>query len=313
MPTLREDYSYPLCGCGHNFPVDLRLLRFCQDQVIAYDILTDYDLHREGYEALRPYRAVMTGSHPEYMSVEMEAALRRFAGEGGALLYMGGNGFAATVAFQGDLMELRRGPMEAGRTWDGPVAEQHLAITNQPGGYLRNRGRGEFSLVGGAIALMGFDGARPFRRTADSQRPDCAWVFDGVAGEVFGEMGTVLGAAAGYEVDATDPHLGTHPDTVVLARAEDFPPGYVGDPTRWHAGGEAEARGQQAAEMTLRHLTSGGLIFSAGSVAWCGALPSPGEMNDVGRITLNLLSRAIGSSRDGRPSPTQVRPKGDRA
>ncbi len=302
MPTLREDYAYPLCGCPHNLPVDLRLLRFCQAHGIAYDVLTDHDLHEEGYEALRPYRAVMTGSHPEYMSVEMEASLRRFAGEGGHLLYLGGNGFAATVAFLSDLMELRRGPMEAGRTWDGPVSEQALALTNEPGGFLRNRGRGEFSLVGGAISLMGFDGARPSRRTEASRRPDCAWIFDGVAGDVFGDSGTVLGGAAGYEVDATDPHLGTHPDTVVLARADDFPAGYLHDPTRWHAGGEPEARGRRAAEMTLRHLPGGGMIFSASSVAWCGALPSAGEMNGVGRITLNLLSRSTGTrGPDGRP------------
>jgi N,N-dimethylformamidase len=247
------------------------------------------------------------------MSVEMEVALRRIAGEGGHLLYLGGNGFAATVAFQDDLMELRRGPMEAGRTWDGPVSEQALAITNEPGGYLRNRGRGEFSLVGGAISLMGFERAQPFRRTDESWHPDCAWIFDGVAGDVFGETGTVLGGAAGYEVDATDPHLGTHPDTIVLARAETFPPGYVHDPTRWHAGGEAEARSRRVAEMTLRRLPNGGMIFSASSVAWCGALPSPGEMNDVGRITLNLLSRAIGSPWNGPPSQAQDHPKGDRA
>jgi N,N-dimethylformamidase len=313
MPTLREDYNYPLCGCGHNFPVDLRLLRFCHGQGIACDLLTDHDLHQQGDNALQPYRAVMTGSHPEYMSVEMEAALRRFAGGGGTLLYMGGNGFAATVAFQRDLMELRRGPMEAGRTWDGPVAEQHLAITNEPGGYLRNRGRGEFTLIGGAISLMGFEGARPFRRTESSRRADCAWVFDGVAGETFGETGAVLGAAAGYEVDATDAHLGTHPETVVLARAEGFAPGYVADPTRWHEGGEAEARDRQVAEMTLRHLKSGGMIFSAGSVAWCGALPSPGEMNDVGRITANLLTRVLGMPRNGQPSSAQDHPEGDRS
>ncbi len=203
--------------------------------------------------------------------------------------------------------------MEAGRTWDGPVSEQALALTNEPGGFLRNRGRGEFSLVGGAISLMGFDGARPFRRTEASRRPDCAWIFDGVAGDVFGDSGTVLGGAAGYEVDATDPHLGTHPDTVVLARADDFPAAYLHDPTRWHAGGEPEARGRRAAEMTLRHLAGGGMIFSASSVAWCGALPSAGEMNDVGRITLNLLSRCIGTPGTGRPSAAQEHLEGDRA
>lgn len=287
--TLRSDYLYPLCGAPHNLPVDLHLLRFCHAQGIVFDLITDHDLDKQGIAALAGYRAVVTGSHPEYMSVGMEGALRRFAAEGGSIAYLGGNGFAATVAFRDDLQELRRGPTEAGRTWDGMLAEQTLALTNEPGGYLRSRGRGEFSLIGGAISLMGFDGARPFARTPASFGETCAWLFDGVANDTFGDYGIVLGGAAGYELDATDPHLGTAPDTIVVARATGFPESFVHDPTRWYEGGEAQMRGRRVAEMTLRFLKSGGLVFSASSVAWCGALPAPGQMNDVGRITLNLL------------------------
>lgn len=287
--TLRSDYLYPLCGAPHNLPVDLHLLRFCHAQGIAFDLITDHDLDQQGIAALSGYRAVVTGSHPEYMSVGMEAALRRFAGEGGSIAYLGGNGFAGTVAFRDDLLELRRAPTEAGRTWDGKLAEQSLALTNEPGGHLRARGRGEFSLIGGAISLMGFDGARPFTRASDSFDKKCAWLFEGVENDTFGYDGIVLGGAAGYEVDATDPHLGTAPDTIVVARATGFPESFFHDPTRWYEGGEAQLRERRVAEMTLRFLPKGGLIFSASSVAWCGALPKAGKINDVGRITLNLL------------------------
>jgi N,N-dimethylformamidase len=287
--TLRCDYLYPLCGAPHNLPVDLHLLRFCHAQGVAFDLITDHDLDRQGGAALEGYRAVVTGSHPEYMSVRMEAALRQFAADGGSLAYLGGNGFAGTVAFRDDLLELRRGPTEAGRTWDGKLAEQILALTNEPGGYLRSRGRGEFSLIGGAISLMGFDGARPFTRMPESFGEKCAWLFDGVANDTFGDYGRVLGGAAGYEVDATDVTLGTAPETIVVATASGFPGSFFHDPTRWYEGGEAQMQTRRGAEMTLRFLQSGGLIFSASSVAWCGALPEPGQMNDVGRITLNLL------------------------
>lgn len=289
--TLRADYRYPLCGCPHNLPVDLHFLRFCHDNGIAIDIMTDHDLHERGPQSLKRYKAVVTGSHPEYVSMEMEGALREFLSSGGSLAYLGGNGFAGTVAFQDDLMELRRSPLEAGRTWDGPVSEQALSITNEPGGHLRNRGRGEFSLVGGAISLMGFSGARPFSRTPASHAPENAWLFEGVASETFGDSGMVLGGAAGYEVDATDPHLGTSPDVVVVARATEFPDDFFHDPTRWYQGGEDEQRTRRCAEMTIRRLAAGGLIFSASSVAWCGALPETGKMNDVGVITRNLLDR----------------------
>jgi N,N-dimethylformamidase len=289
--TLRDDYLYPLCGCPHNLPVDLNLLRFCHINDIAFDLITDHQLHHEVADCLSGYSAVMTGSHPEYMSVEMEEALRGFVANGGSIAYLGGNGFAGTVAFQDDLMELRRSPLEAGRTWDGVVAEQVLSITNEPGGYLRNRGRGEFSLVGGAISLMGFDGARPFTRTEESFEPDCAWLFEDVQEDTFGREGMVLGGAAGYEVDSTDPHLGTSPDTIIVARADGFPASFYQDATRWYEGGEPEMASRRVAEMTLRRLSSGGVIFSASSVAWCGALPADGSMNDVGRITRNLLKR----------------------
>ena len=289
--TLRDDYRYPLCGCPHNLPVDLRLLRFCRHNGIALDVITDHDFHARAPDCLSGYAAVVTGSHPEYMSVEIEAAIRAFVADGGSLAYLGGNGFAGVVAFKDDFMELRRSPLEAVRTWDGPVSEQSLSITNQPGGPLRARGRGEFSLTGGAISLMGFSCATPFTRTPESYEAEHAWLFEGVEAATFGETGTVLGGAAGYEVDATDLHLGTSPDVKVIARASGFPDDFVHDPSRWYVGGEAEASGRRCAEMTVRHLASGGLIFSASSVAWCGALPDTGAMNDVGRITLTLLRR----------------------
>lgn len=289
--TLREDYRYPLCGCPHNLPVDLRLLRFCRAEGIEIDIITDHDLHERGIAALDGYRGLVTGSHPEYMSIEMEQAIRSFASSGGGVAYLGGNGFAAVVAFRDDLMELRRSPLEAGRTWDGPVAEQALALTNEPGGMLRSRGRGEFSLIGVGISLMGFEKGRPFVRTAESRAAEVAWVFDGVRQDEFGDYGTVLDGAAGYEVDATDPHLGTHPDTVVLARARGFSESFFHDPSRWYHGGEAALEDRRCAEMTIRRMPLGNLIFAASSVAWCGALPEAGEMNDVGQITLNVLRR----------------------
>ncbi len=293
--TLRPDYNYPLCGDPHNLPVDLHFLQFCHANGIAFDLTTDHALHERGLVGLDGYAAVMTGSHPEYMSVEIEDALRRFVAGGGSIAYLGGNGFAGKVAFKGDLMELRRSPLEAGRTWDGPIAEQALAITNEPGGHLRASGRGEFSLTGVGISLMGFDQGRPFTRTPASHDPAAAWLFEGVDNDTFGDNGIVLGAAAGYEVDATDAHLGTHPDTMVIARADGFSDSFVHDATRWYEGGEPQREGRRCAEMTLRPLASGGMIFSASSVAWLGALPAS-DMNDVGRITLNLLTRLSAAS-----------------
>ena len=286
--TLRDDYRYPLCGYPHNLPVDLHFLRFCAREGIAIDVATDAELHAEGLALLSRYRCVVTGSHPEYLSVQMEQAYRDHVSQSGNLAYLGGNGFAAAVAYRDDLMELRRGPTQAGRTWDGPLAEMGLALTNEPGGYLRDRGRGEYGLVGVGISLMGFSPGRPYVRTARSHDEDQRWLFEGVS-ESFGDSGIVLGAAAGYEVDAVNHHLGSPEDIIILATASGFPESYVDDPNRWFEGGEAERRAHRRADMTLWRHNRGGAVFSASSVAFLGALPGVGEDNDVGRLTLNLL------------------------
>ncbi|RUY33270.1 hypothetical protein EN978_37130, partial [Mesorhizobium sp. M7A.F.Ca.US.001.04.1.1] len=147
--------------------------------------------------------------------------------------------------------------------------------------------------------------ARSFTRTPESREPSAAWLFDGVTNETFGDEGIVLGGAAGYEVDATDPHLGTSPDTTVIARATGFPDSFVHDATRWYEGGAEERATRRCAEMTLRLLPSGGLIFSASSVAWCGALPTGNAMNDVGRITKNLLTHLAAAKSRTNPDRQQ--------
>ncbi|MGH6763756.1 MAG: N,N-dimethylformamidase beta subunit family domain-containing protein [Phyllobacterium sp.] len=304
--TLRDDYLYPLCGCPHLLPVDLHFLKFCRSNGVAIDVVTDRDLHERGSALLDNYRAVVTGSHPEYMSVEMEAAYRTYLGTGGSLAYLGGNGFAGTVAFRDDLMELRRSPLEPNRTWDGPVHEQGFALTNEPGGHLRTRGKGEYSLVGVGMSLMGFDQALPYTRTAESHDAACQWLFAGIENETFGDYGLVLGGVAGYEVDATNAYMGSARDIVVLARADGFSEAYVDDPARWHEGSIAERQKRRCAEMTIRHLKSGGLIFTASSVSWCGALPNGGEMNDVGKITLNLLMHLATDEKTHGNSPSPV-------
>lgn len=289
--TLRTDYNYPLCGCPHNLPVDLHFMKFLHRNNIHFDVITDHHLDRRGDDALDGYSALLTGSHPEYMTDNMEQTIRNFVANGGNLAYLGGNGFAASVALQDDLMELRRCALEGGRTWDGPVGELALSLTNEIGGFFRHRGRGEFSLVGSAISLMGFEEARPYTRTKASYSDETNWIFEGVIEETFGDEGIVLGGAAGYEVDATNKNMGTSQDTVVLATAKGFPSEFYHDPTRWYEGGASEEADRRCAEMTIRELRNGAQIFTVGSVAFLGALPADENMNDIGRLTLNVVNK----------------------
>ena len=53
--------------------------------------LTDQELHDDGLAAISGYRAVTTGTHPEYHTAETLDALRDYRDDGGNLMYLGGN------------------------------------------------------------------------------------------------------------------------------------------------------------------------------------------------------------------------------
>ncbi|SEP62362.1 N,N-dimethylformamidase [Faunimonas pinastri] len=294
--TLRDDYRYPLSDCPHLLPVDLHLLRFCRAQGIAFDLLTDHDLHEEGVTALDGYAGIFTGSHPEYWTSPMQAGLRAFLDGGGNLAYLGGNGFMWVSAVDGDRMEIRRGRELGARTWDSPPGETSLALTGEPGGMWRERGLSEFALVGTGMTMMGFGPARPYARTEAGRDPAFAWVFEGVEDDLLGGDGIVLGGAAGYEVDRLDGRFGSPADAVVLARADGFDASYEVDPNDWFEDGPIGREAARRADMTVFRHPGGGEVLSVGSVAWCGALPGGGDRNAIGRITANILRRFAGSS-----------------
>ena len=286
LVTLRDDYRYPLCAAPHLLPVDLHLLRFLHAQGITVDVITDGDLDRDGAARLAGYRGLVTGSHPEYWTGAMSDAITAFQGEGGHIAYLGGNGCYWVTARDGDTIEVRRG-LSGIRTWSSEPGETHLAMTGEPGGLWRHRGRAEHRLFGAGLLAMGFSRAQPFRRMPDSYAADVAWLFEGVGDVPIGDSGLVLDGAAGYEIDARSTRWGTPMHTRLLAVAEGFDAGYAIDSDATEDGLTEPVRG----EMLLTESASGGLVFAASSVSWCGALPQSGAMNPVGRITLNLLRR----------------------
>ncbi|OCJ13386.1 hypothetical protein A6U87_06355 [Rhizobium sp. AC44/96] len=287
--TLRDDYHYPLSNCPHLLPVDLQLLKFCGRHAIDVDILTDHDLHAEGFASLERYQLLLTGSHPEYWSSDMMAGLDRYVQSGGSVGYLGGNGFYWVVAFQDDKMELRRGKNDI---WPGRPGEIHMAITGEPGGNWEDRGRHHpQQLFGVSYVIMSFGPSRPYRRLEGSYHSDFAWIFDGVTSDVFGQQGSVLGGAAGYEVDAILRSARTPENLVRLAVADDFDASFQVRPDLWVADGESERAALRRSDMTVYRHEAGGFVFSASSVAWLGALPGPGEENDVGQIMKNLIGK----------------------
>ncbi len=106
-----------------------------------------------------------------------------------------------------------------------------------------------------------------------------------------GDSGTVLGGAAGYEVDAVIRSEETPKNLVRLATADDFDDSFQVRPEIWLADGDAERETLRRADMTIYRHTGGGEVFCTGSVAWIGSLPERGTNNNVGTIMKNLAER----------------------
>ena len=281
-----------------NFNADLHITDWLEAIGQGFDVITDEDLHREGAALLAPYRAVITGSHPEYHSAAMLDALESHLGRGGRLIYTGGNGFYWRTAFHDTLpgvIEVRRG--ETGtRTWEAHPAEMHLSFTGEPGGLWRSSGRAPQRLVGVGFASEGFDANSYFLRTEASRDPRVAFIFEGVGKEErIGDFGS-LGGAAGLELDIADQRLGTPPHAVVVARSVEHSNVYALTPEELisaQPGTDGIEHPKVRADVTFFETPNCGAVFSTGSIAWASSLAHNGYRNNVARITGNVLRRFL--------------------
>ena len=281
-------------GLRH-YQADCHLVAWLRAKGFECDILTDLELHNEGTEVLRPYRAVLTGSHPEYHTAETLDAFEGYRDAGGRLAYLGGNGFYWRVALHRDLpgaIEIRRG--EGGiRAWAAEPGEYYNAFDGSYGGLWRRNGRAPQRLTGVGFSAQGtFEGGR-YRRRPTSYEPEIAWIFEGIDDEILGDFGLCGGGAAGFELDRADRRLGTPEATRVLATSEGHGDDFVLVPeeilthtANWP--GEP-ARDLIRADMTYLEMPSGGAVFSTGSITFCGSLLSGGADNNISKLLENVL------------------------
>ncbi len=278
---------------------DLHLVDWLERKGIAYDVVTDLELHREGVALLARYRAVISGSHPEYVSAAMLDAWEQYLAGGGRALYLGANGFYWVTNWhptKPHQIEVRRG--ESGvRAWEALPGELHLQTSGERGGLWRWRGRPPQKLFGVGFAAQGFDRSSWFVPAHDATEPRSSFVFDGVdLGERIGDFGLVGGGAAGYELDRYDLALGTPPATALLAYS-------AGHSDVYQRAVEELSDGMVSSGATMDHKArgdlvyfptqAGGGVFSAGSIAWCGSLSHREYDNDVSRITENVVRRFL--------------------
>ena len=285
-------------GSGmRHYPADLHILAWLEAKGFAFDIITDEDLDDEGVALLASYRAVLTGSHPEYHTLGTLDALAAYTQTGGKLAYLGGNGFYWRVARDPAIpyaIELRRA--EGGiRTWAAEPGEYYHALDGQYGGLWRRNRRPPQMLVGVGFSCQAtFEGTH-YRRLPASHDPRFAWMFDGIVEDVIGDYGLSGGGAAGFELDRADPMLGTPDGAVILARSENPLPSFLTVPEELLSntisinGEKVEdlARG----EIVYFDTTSGGAVFSVGSITFCGSLWRNGFEGPVSQLLENVVRR----------------------
>ncbi|MBW8639049.1 LamG domain-containing protein [Hoeflea sp. WL0058] len=278
------------------YNADTHIFDWLEAQGVDYDVITDEDLHAEGYPLLSHYQTIVTGSHPEYFSPTMWEATKSYVDGGGRLMVLGGNGFYWRIAYHPALdgvMEVRRcGP--AIRTWETQPGEEFHSFDGKRGGLWRAHGRPPQSIVGCGFISEGFDLSTHYRRTQASKNPRAAFIFDGIDEDVIGDFGLQGGGAAGVEIDHADPSLGTPTHALIVASSEHHTESYrlvneemsITVPTV-----TAPVEARIAADMVFFETSGGGAVFNVGSIAWAGSLSHNGYDNNVSRITANVLDR----------------------
>lgn len=280
----------------YQYNADTHLLGWLAHHDVDYDVITDEDLHRDGYELIKDYRVILTGSHPEYHSSAMWDAMKAWLDRGGRLMYLGGNGWYWRIAFHDELpgvIEVRRAE-DGIRSWEAEPGEYYHSFTGEYGGLWRRCGRPPNLMMGIGFVAQGFDVSSYYRRAPDADNPRASFIFEGVPEDIIGDFGLIGGGAAGIELDCINPLLGSPPNILRLASSEDHSPLMLlvneeFTSTLPNLGGDQNERVR--ADLCFMETTSGGAIFATGSIAWCGSLPSHDYENNVSRITLNTLRR----------------------
>jgi N,N-dimethylformamidase len=298
--TLRPKYHTRILGCPHQLPADLHLIDWLEAKGHECDVITDEDLHHEGFDLLTPYKTVLTGSHPEYWTGDMLSAVETYLQNGGRMMYLGGNGFYWVTAIDPQrphVVEVRR--WGGIRAWDANPGEYYLSTTGELGGLWRFRGRAPQRIAGVGFTAQGFDNNQPYRRQSDSFDPRAAFIFAGIGNEeLIGDFPSLVlnHGAAGFELDRADVALGTPPHALVVASSSGYSDSYqhvveevlISDSRQ---GGTVNPLVR--ADMVYFECPNGGAVFSTGSIAWCGSLSHNNYDNNVSRVTDNVLRQFI--------------------
>jgi hypothetical protein len=281
-PTI-DDYEFNAAGYAYGLTSkdhlrgELWILNWLRQVGYLRDVCTDLDLHT-GLPGLGDYRCLLVATHPEYWTQQMYLNLRSYLETGGTLLYLGGNGIFDSVTLSDDLTVM---------TTYGDV----LPVSARTHSF-RNLGLPEGALLGvatpdGPNAGNNFPERVAYRVEIPPPGQALHRFFDGTGlqpGDEFGHKGWFL-ATGEQEIFS-----GT-PASISNSGASG------GECDRQDASAPANTErlatginiGNHAA-MTYYDLSGGGFVFSAGSIAFGGALVIDWQLQ---RIVRNALDEKL--------------------
>ena len=289
----------PCSGLRH-FQADSHLISWLHNKNLDYEIVTDEQLHEDGYKAIKKYKSLITGSHPEYHTKETLDALQEFRDNGGALNYLGGNGFYWRIAVHKEnksLLEIRR-PEGGIRAWASKPGESYNAFDGTYGGLWRRSGRAPQELVGIGFTAQGNFYGHPYERKCFDTKFD--WIFEGIKDTKIGDFGFSGNGAAGFELDHIDSDLTSKKDIILLAQSkaskdpeENFI--LVPESQLTHLSNIKHLPKEEIlqADMVYFEVPGGGSVFSTGSITFCGSLPWNNFDNNVSKLLENIIKKSI--------------------
>ena len=297
LVNMRPKYRHVLTKGSRNLGADLYLIDWLEQKDFQYDVAADGDLHSEGLDLLKNYKVLVTGTHPEYWTEEMLAALESYLAGGGRLAYLGGNGFYWVTSVDPErphVVEVRRG-MAGTRAWNSAPGECYQSTTGELSGQWRHRGRTPNQIAGIGFTAQGWSDPAPgYTRLPGSFDERAAFIFEGINDdETIGDFGLIFGGAAGDELDRIDFSQGTPHHTLLLASSSGHGPSINPVIEDFLQVGPALLSGDTEnvrADMVYFETPKHGAVFSVGSICWCASLSHNQYDNNVSRITQNVLA-----------------------
>jgi N,N-dimethylformamidase len=245
----------------HVCPAEWRLFGWLEREGFEYDLYAETLFHF-GDLNLDDYKLLIISTHPEYWSHEMYFKLKEWVFErGGKLMYLGGNGLNCDVKFLDESTMVVRNSSKGS-------SSSHMAKIGKESRFDVYY-ESEANLLGVRCTEEGIMTGAPYRLIDEKH-----WAFAGTGlkeGDLFGEKCLHMrcpGGASGHETDKMSPSSPTN--CQLLARGLNPDDG--------------------GAEMVYFDTTSGGEVFSVGSISYPCSLPVD---EHISAITRNVVGRFL--------------------